>query len=170
MMRGRDRRPESNSDNSNSSTRPLVWLIRLALFVAVIALCLLAALLLYGRWQDARLAALGPPGGGAHLGPVEARTFELEPDLTIPDLAAILSRAVDQQVDLTFIEGWRLEEMANYLEQVSPAAIDAQVFLAIVRRQEPFDLGSYDFLGSLPEEATLEAGGSRCGLPGEPDA
>jgi UPF0755 protein len=87
---------------------------------------------------------------------LEAGVYELSSGATIPELAAILSRAVDQQVDLTFIEGWRLEEMAAYLELIRPAAIDAETFLAIARGQTDFDLSAYEFLASRPVGASLE--------------
>lgn len=87
---------------------------------------------------------------------LEAGAYELEAGVTIPELAAILSRAIDQQIDLTFIEGWRLEEMAAYLAQIRPAAIDPDAFLAIARGGTEFDLAGYDFLASLPPGASLE--------------
>ena len=65
------RKPGSDRFQSEGRTSLLTWLLRLALFVAVIGSCLMAALLLYGRWQDARLAGFGPQNGGAHLSPVQ---------------------------------------------------------------------------------------------------
>lgn len=87
---------------------------------------------------------------------LEAGVYELESGVSIPELAAILSRAIDQQIDLTFIEGWRLEEMAAYLAHIRPAAIDPDVFLAIAQGQTAFDLSSYEFLASLPSGGSLE--------------
>jgi UPF0755 protein len=203
----------------------LTSLLRLAIFSIVVGACLAAGVLLYTRWQDARLASIAPDGGGGHLGTLralylkgylaartadlqgpaaagnasgaftvtageradevatnlvaagflddselflnylryydldaglEAGVYELDAQATIPDLAAILSKAVDQQVDLTFIEGWRLEEMAAYLGKVKPAAIDPDAFLAMSLRQRPLDLSGYEFLASLPAGASLE--------------
>ncbi|MCA9973854.1 MAG: endolytic transglycosylase MltG [Anaerolineales bacterium] len=87
---------------------------------------------------------------------LEAGSFTLAPQLTIPELAQTLTAAYAQDVALRFLEGWRLEEMARYLAQTQPAAIDADAFLAIVRREAPFDLAAYSFLASLPPDATLE--------------
>ena len=87
---------------------------------------------------------------------LEAGDFLLSPQMTIPELADSLTEGVLREVDLRFLEGWRLEEMANYLATVNAAQIDADDFLAITQRQVPFDLSSYDFLVSLPPEATLE--------------
>jgi UPF0755 protein len=68
----------------------------------------------------------------------------------------MLTNAQAREITLRFIDGWRLEEMANYLRQTQPARIDADEFQAIAQRQRPFDLSRYDFLASLPPEATLE--------------
>ncbi|MCP4356955.1 MAG: endolytic transglycosylase MltG [Chloroflexi bacterium] len=87
---------------------------------------------------------------------LEAGDFLLDPDLTIPDLAATLTDARTREITLRFIEGWRLEEMSNYLRQTQPANIDADQFEAIAQQQTPFDLSAYDFLSSLPSEASLE--------------
>jgi UPF0755 protein len=92
-------------------------------------------------------------GLDSHL---EAGDFLIDPTLTIPELAATLTDAQAREITLRFIEGWRLEEMANYLQQTQPAAINADEFQAIAQRQTPFDLSRYDFLASLPPEATLE--------------
>jgi UPF0755 protein len=87
---------------------------------------------------------------------LEAGDFLLSPQMTIPELADALTEGVLREVDLRFLEGWRLEEMANYLATVNAARIEADEFLAITQRQIPFDLSGYDFLASLPPDATLE--------------
>lgn len=225
-MSGRQPTNLTSEADRNGLPRLVKWSLRLAVFAAAILLCMAAGLLLYSRWQDARLASLGPDvGDGTHLSPVrslylrgylaarasdlnesagsaqrpssfvispgqnaneiaanlardgllndvelflnylryfnldaglEAGVYEIDAAITIPELALVLSRAADQQIDLTFIEGWRLEEMANYLEHIGPAMIDSEAFLAIARRETPFDLSDYSFLASLPEGATLE--------------
>ncbi|MBE2201050.1 MAG: endolytic transglycosylase MltG [Anaerolinea sp.] len=87
---------------------------------------------------------------------LEAGDFTLSPYLTIPELARALSEGYAQDITLRFLEGWRLEEMARYLAVTTPARINADAFLAIARRQTDFDVSAYDFLVSLPAEATLE--------------
>jgi UPF0755 protein len=87
---------------------------------------------------------------------LEAGTFQLSRQLTIPELAARLTRATAVEIELRFIEGWRLEQMVEYLEVTNPANIDAAEFSAIVERRTAFDLSSYDFLATLPDEASLE--------------
>jgi UPF0755 protein len=61
-----------------------------------------------------------------------------------------------RDIELRFLEGWRLEEMANYLAVTTPGQIESDRFLLIVRRQAEFDLSPYSFLAALPDEATLE--------------
>jgi UPF0755 protein len=87
---------------------------------------------------------------------LEAGTFQLSRSLTIPELATILTDATAREVELRFIEGWRIEQMAEYLATTEPANIDSREFLAIVERRSAIDLSPYDFLATLPSGATLE--------------
>ncbi len=89
-------------------------------------------------------------------GKLEAGTYRLSPELTLPELAATLTRAIAVEIELRFLEGWRLEEMADYLAVTRPAAIDAATFLALARRQTPYDFSRYPFLAGLPAGASLE--------------
>lgn len=87
---------------------------------------------------------------------LEAGHFIIQPGTTIPELAQSLQDARPTEVVLTFLEGWRLEEMTHYLRQVQPAQIDADQFLAIAKREAPYNLDSYDFLASHPADESLE--------------
>ncbi len=87
---------------------------------------------------------------------LEAGDFLIDPRLPIPELATTLIDARAREITLRFIDGWRLEEMANYLRLTQPANINADDFQAIAQRQTTFDLNPYDFLASLPPDATLE--------------
>ncbi len=87
---------------------------------------------------------------------LEAGEFILDPQQTIPELAATLTEAKAQAVDLRFVEGWRLEQMADYLADNPSANIDAEQFLAIVQRRAAFDLTPYPVLAGLPVTASLE--------------
>jgi UPF0755 protein len=89
-------------------------------------------------------------------GRLEAGVFQIDPQQNIPELAATLVRAIAQEVALRFVEGRRIEEMAEYLDRIEGTAIDGAEFLAIAQRQVAFDLAPYDFLQSLPATATLE--------------
>jgi UPF0755 protein len=87
---------------------------------------------------------------------LEAGEFTLSGTLTIPELATTLTRAYAAEFTITFIEGWRLEEMGDKINQEQPALISAPDFLAIVRGQRSFDLAPYDFLTSHSPGETLE--------------
>jgi UPF0755 protein len=87
---------------------------------------------------------------------LEAGIFEINPSLTIPQLASTLLRAQPQDIELVFLPGWRKEEMAEYLRVIQPAKIEADEFEALVSGGNGLDLSGYDFLSSLPENATLE--------------
>ncbi len=87
---------------------------------------------------------------------LEAGDFLLDPTWPLPEMAVALTDARAREITLRFIEGWRLEEMADSLRQLRPANINADEFQAIAMRQTPFDLSGYDFLSSLPPDATLE--------------
>ncbi|HZD11550.1 MAG TPA: endolytic transglycosylase MltG, partial [Candidatus Binatia bacterium] len=85
---------------------------------------------------------------------LEAGAYRVDPRWTIPELALGLTQSYAQEVELRFLEGWRVEEMAAYLSIVTPAEIDATTFLAIAQQRRPFDLDPYPFLAGRP------AGGS----------
>lgn len=85
-----------------------------------------------------------------------AGSFRIQPPVTIPDLAQTLTSPFAQEIELRFLEGWRLEEMAAYLQATTPAGIDPNQFLAIVQRRVPFDLSPYGFLSSHPAGTSLE--------------
>ncbi len=81
--------------------------------------------------------------------------YQLDPQATIPELAEALGSGRSQTLELRFLPGWRSEEMANYLEVVAPAQIDAVAFREVVSSRRGLS-GSYSFLASLPEGASLE--------------
>ncbi len=87
---------------------------------------------------------------------LEAGTFTIEPHISLPYLATLLTDARPEEIELRLIEGWRFEEMANYLRQIQPANINADEFEALVRRHDEFDLSQFDFLASLPDGVSLE--------------
>ncbi len=85
-----------------------------------------------------------------------AGTFELNPGSTIPMLANTLIQVVPQSIELRFLEGWRIEEMVDYLEAVQPADIDPKEFQRIALQNATDFVGDHDFLSSLPPSASLE--------------
>lgn len=87
---------------------------------------------------------------------LEAGDFTLSPQMTVPELAVSLTRAEARDVDLRFIEGWRFEEMADYLAEVEPALILPADFLTLARQPAMLETSRYAFLASLPADVTLE--------------
>jgi len=87
---------------------------------------------------------------------LQAGQFTLNGQLTIPQLAAMITEGSARDATISFLPGLRLEEMAEVLSVLSPARIDPDEFLALARRQKRFDISPYSFLNSLPENATLE--------------
>ncbi len=87
---------------------------------------------------------------------LQAGRFTLDGSMTVPILADTITEGSAQDVALRFLEGMRLEEVAAYLQAVQPGRIDADEFLALTRRQRPFDLSRYPFLNSLPDGVSLE--------------
>ena len=87
---------------------------------------------------------------------LEAGEYIVDPQQTIPEMAAALTESVVREETVRFVEGWRLEQMADYLADNPTANIDATQFLAIVQRQAAFDLTPYSFLAGLPATTTLE--------------
>ncbi len=87
---------------------------------------------------------------------LQAGQFTLDGRRTVPQLAEAITQGSALDVSITFLQGMRLEEMADYLAAVSPAAIDSAEFLALAKRQTRLDLAPYTFLNSLDVDATLE--------------
>jgi UPF0755 protein len=71
-------------------------------------------------------------------------------------LARRLTKAAIEEVELRFLEGWRLEEMVAYLAAINPAEIDPLEFQSIAVTRSLPTPNDYEFLSSLPEGATLE--------------
>jgi UPF0755 protein len=135
----------------NSGEKPFVFIIEPGENAEQIALNLVDA----GILSDSELFRRYVRYYGLDSG-LEAGTFTIEPHISVSSLAALLSDARLEEIKLRFIEGWRIEEMANYLRQIQPANIDADEFEALVRRQQQFDLSHFDFLASLPDNVSLE--------------
>jgi UPF0755 protein len=89
-------------------------------------------------------------------GALVAGSHTLDPAGTIAEMADTLSGGGPRALELSFLPGWRVEEMANYLSVVSPARIDPAEFLDIVKRRRPIDLSGHAFLAALPPDASLE--------------
>lgn len=74
-------------------------------------------------------------------GQIQAGSFSLDQTMSVPQIAQILSRAVDQQISVTLLEGWRREEVAAQLAaDFSEIGIsfDEQVFLDLPETAEGY--------------------------------
>ena len=89
-------------------------------------------------------------------GGLVAGEYQLDPQQTIPQLAEALGAGGARALELSFLPGWRSEEMANYLRVVNPAQIDANEFLTIVQSQQGIDAAAFPFLAALPAGTSLE--------------
>lgn len=87
---------------------------------------------------------------------LQAGQYTLNGRLTVLQLVDSITEGSAKDVVISFLDGMRLEEMADYLAVTSPAEIDPVEFLALARRERRFDLSPYSFLNSLGVDNTLE--------------
>ena len=87
---------------------------------------------------------------------LQAGQYTLNGRLSVRQLADAITEGSAKDVVVSFLDGLRLDEMADYLAVTSPAEIDPVEFLALARREQHFDLGPYSFLNSLGVDNTLE--------------
>ncbi len=87
---------------------------------------------------------------------IEAGDFFLRGNMTMPEIAQALQKAVVQEVTVSIPEGWRAEQIAEMLDD--QGIMDGETFMAAVRSGDPvaLGLGSYDFLSGRPANASLE--------------
>ncbi len=88
---------------------------------------------------------------------LEAGHFTLRRNMTIPEIARALQQARAEEVTITIKEGWRMEEIADYLDK--EGVIDSQEFLSLARNPSalsPEIRNKHAFLQALPPGATLE--------------
>jgi UPF0755 protein len=86
---------------------------------------------------------------------VDAGNFMLAETMTIPEIAEALQNALFEEALVTIPEGFRLEEIADRLAENNIMEVDR--FLAAVRQPRSLSLfEDYDFLQSLPPDASLE--------------
>lgn len=91
---------------------------------------------------------------------LEAGTFILSPSMTMVEIVALLQEAEAASVTVTIPEGWRVEQIADYLEAADIFADATQ--MAIYRSQTvagtltEIDSNDFPFLQSRPPGASLE--------------
>jgi len=87
---------------------------------------------------------------------LEAGSFNINPEISISDLAGLLTDAQAEEVEVRFLEGWRYEEMVAYLRRVNVANVDADEFRLIVQQPGSLNLSEFEFLSALPPNSSLE--------------
>ncbi len=83
---------------------------------------------------------------------LEAGDYTLSPSMTIPEIVNVLQHGRAKEITITVPEGWRMEQLADYLEE--QGIMSAEEFLAWAKRDLWAD--HYDFLKEVPEGASLE--------------
>ncbi len=92
---------------------------------------------------------------------LEAGTFILAPSMTLEEIVATLQHAEAASVTITIPEGWRLEQVADYLAAAQLFGDDAQEAeryrqLATAGDLSTLDASRYPFLQGRPAGASLE--------------
>ncbi len=88
---------------------------------------------------------------------LEAGEFTLRRNMTMPEIAQALQQARAREVVITIQEGWRIEEIAEYLAE--QGVVDPQEFLSLARTPEalsPELRSQFPFLQALPPGSSLE--------------
>ncbi|MGQ9584093.1 MAG: endolytic transglycosylase MltG [Anaerolineae bacterium] len=86
---------------------------------------------------------------------LEAGEYSLSPTMNIPEIAEALQHGRVEEVVVTVLEGWRMEQIAEVLEQEGVTRADA--FQAVVRGDDrPGVWAQYGILQSLPPGSGLE--------------
>ena len=86
---------------------------------------------------------------------IEAGNFMLAETMTIPEIGEALQTALFEEVLVTIPEGFRLEEIAERLAEAN--VLEPDRFLTAARSPRTLSIfEEYDFLQSLPDDASLE--------------
>lgn len=86
---------------------------------------------------------------------IEAGDFTLHAGMTTPEIALALGDASAREATVTIPEGWRLEQVADYLENRTDLPFGRAEFLALTRQAARVP-GHYTFLGDIPPGASFE--------------
>ncbi len=88
-------------------------------------------------------------------GTLQAGAYDLSPSLRPSQIVAALRQEAGEEITITLIEGWRVEEIVGYLGTTRLTMNLAE--FASLATDPPADLlGSYDFLATLSDDRTLE--------------
>jgi UPF0755 protein len=89
-------------------------------------------------------------------GNLRTGSYQLRPNMTMSQIIAALQTGIKiEEVELTTIEGWRLEEIAEAVGVLGLPNVTAESFLAAARNGAAFKK-DYFKLNSLPDDASLE--------------
>jgi UPF0755 protein len=88
-------------------------------------------------------------------GTLEAGTYDLSPAMRPSQIVAALRNEAGEEVQLTFQEGWRLEEVVGYIGSTT-LTLNLEEFATLVESPPADLLNQYAFLADLPVDRTLE--------------
>ena len=88
-------------------------------------------------------------------GDLQAGVYDLSPSLRPSQIVAALKQEAGEEVTVTLIEGWRLEQVVGYLG-TTKLTMNLDEFAALAK-DPPADLiAEFDFLADLPQGRSLE--------------
>jgi UPF0755 protein len=88
-------------------------------------------------------------------GDLQAGVYDLSPALRPSQIVAALKQEAGEEVTITLIEGWRLEQVVGYLG-TTKLTMNLEEFASLAKDPPPDLIGQYDFLTGLPEGRSLE--------------
>jgi UPF0755 protein len=88
-------------------------------------------------------------------GDLQAGVYDLSPSLRPSQIVAALKQLAGQEITITLIEGWRLEQMVGYLG-TTKLTMNLEEFAAIAKAPPADLIAKYDFLADLPKGHGLE--------------
>lgn len=86
----------------------------------------------------------------------EAGRFLIQPGTSVAALAEQLTHAQPFEITLRFLEGWRLEEMAQNFELIDAPNLSTADFLRLTQQPKAEWISRYPALSSLPPGGSLE--------------
>jgi len=88
-------------------------------------------------------------------GELQAGFYDLSPSLRPSQIVAALRQEAGEEVTITLIEGWRLEQMVGYLG-TTRLTMNLERFAEIAKAPPTDLIAQYDFLADLPVGRSLE--------------
>ena len=88
-------------------------------------------------------------------GSLQAGTYDLSPSLRPSEIVAALRQESGEEVEITLLEGWRLEEIVGYLG-TTKLTMNLEEFASLATDPPPDVIRDYPFLADLPARRSLE--------------